>query len=341
MAGVASALVQEVADKAVRRRAGVIVGHLAVHETATVRGAGHVALPAGPTPGPDTLFEIGSVTKVFTGLLLALAVIEGELTLDTPVGNLVPEVAGLGRDGVPVTLGHLATHTSGLPRMHGSLVGGSVDMLRSRDPWASTTERSLLNDIRSGPVKRTPGTGRPTYSNSGFGLLGIALSRQAGLAFGDLVTERITQPLTLLDTVVPRQRTDEQRRRTAAGHHFRRTPAPPWPVDGLPGAGALLSTATDLMMFAHAHLVPPEGALGEAIRLSLTQHARGIGLAWQLTSGRDGSRLAWHNGGTGGFRSMLALTPDDGHAVAVLSNQARSVDIPALRLLGRLQGGRC
>jgi D-alanyl-D-alanine-carboxypeptidase/D-alanyl-D-alanine-endopeptidase len=336
MAAVDAVLVQQVADRAVRSRAGVIVGHLAVDGTTTVRGAGHVALPAGPTPRADTLFEVGSVTKVFTGLLLALAVVECELAVDIPVGDLVPEVAGLGRDGVLVTLGHLATHTSGLPRTHGSLLRGSVDMLLSRDPWASTTERSLLNDIRSGPVQRTPGTGRPKYSNSGFGLLGIALARHAGLPFGDLVTERITQPLGLRDTVVPRQRTDEQRRRTATGHHFRRTPAPPWPVDGLPAAGALLSTATDLMVFAHAHLVPPGGALGEAIQFTLTEHARGIGLAWQLTNGRDGSRLAWHNGGTGGFRSMLALRPDDGHAVAVLTNHARSVDFPALRLLGRL-----
>lgn len=331
----ADAPLQQTVDRAVRRRAGVVAAHLTVDGEVSLGTAGHVSLPNGPRPGARTLFEIGSVTKTFTALLLARAVIDGDLTLDTEVGELVPEVRGIGRDGVPITLGHLATHTSGLPRAHLPTVRGSVQMLRGRDPWAQITEDGLLRAIRDGKVRRTPGSGKPAYSNSGFGLLGIALSRHAGTGYGELVAARITEPLGMSDTLTRSGRDADQRERTATGHHRRRTPTAPWPLDGLPGAGALLSTADDMVRYLQAHLRPPPGPLGAAITLATTEHAPGIGLAWQRPRS-PGEPVLWHNGGTGGFRSVVGVRPRSGDALVMLANHARGVDLAGLRLLHRL-----
>jgi D-alanyl-D-alanine-carboxypeptidase/D-alanyl-D-alanine-endopeptidase len=341
------ALLGQFVERAARRRVGVVAGYLAPDGTTTFRAAGRLALPDGATPdgvsldedvpGATTRFEIASVTKTFTGVLLARAVVAGEVSLDTPVGDLVEEVAGLGRDGVPVTLRHLATHTSGLPRVHLSALGSTLDVLRGVDPYRDTTEAGLLEAIRTGRLKRTPGTGRQAYSNSGFGLLGVALARGAGTPWADLVRDRLTVPLGLVDTGTRGEATPDQVARTAVGHHRRRTRAPDWNLDALPGAGALLSTASDQLGWADAHLRPPDGELGAALRLAVAEHGPHIGLAWQRTyrgegrpSGKD--RLLWHSGGTGGYRSALFLRPDHGDAVVALTNHSRSLALATMRL---------
>ncbi|WP_418275039.1 serine hydrolase domain-containing protein [Isoptericola jiangsuensis] len=330
-------LLTRFADHAARRRVGVVAGHLAPDGTTTFRGAGRLTPPDGAAPDAATRFEIASITKTFTGALLARAVVTGDVSLDTPVGDLVDEVAGLGRDGVLVTLRHLATHTSGLPRAHLSTLGSTLDVLRGVDPYRDHTEAGLLQAIRAGRLGRTPGTGRQAYSNSGFGLLGIALARRAGAPWADVVRERLTVPLGLADTGTRGAATPDQVARTAVGYHRRRTPAPDWNLDALPGAGALLSTAGDQLGWADAHLRPPDGELGAALRLAVAEHAPHIGLAWQRTwrgderpAGKD--RLLWHSGGTGGFRSALVLRPDRGDAVVVLTNHSRSLTLATMRL---------
>ncbi|MCK0118146.1 beta-lactamase family protein [Isoptericola sp. S6320L] len=337
----AAALLERAAGRLARRRVGVVVGHLAPDGTMTVRGTGRTSLPDGGTPDALTRFEIGSITKTFTGLTLARAVAAGQLDLDMPVGDLVPEVADLGRDGTPVTLRHLATHTSGLPRVHVPMLRGTLDAYRGLDPYRDHSEEALLGAIRSGRLRRTPGTGRQAYSNSGFGLLGIALARHAGLPFAELVARDATEPLGLAATGTSERATSEQAARAAVGHHRRRTPAAPWNLGALPGAGALHSTATDLLGWARAHLDPPPGELGEAVRLAVAEHGPRIGLAWQRTVGEAERRrgrdlVIWHSGGTGGFRSALCLRPAAGDAVVVLTNHGRSVALAAFRLLAAL-----
>lgn len=332
-----SALLAETAARWGRRRAGVALGHLSPDGVVTTHAAGHVRLPDGAAPDAATRFEIGSITKTFTALALARAVVAGQVGLDTPVGDLVEEVRGLGRDGHQVTLAHLATHTSGLPRVHLPAVRGTVEMLRGIDPYRHHTEAELLDRVAAGRLRRTPGTGRPAYSNSGFGLLGIALARRAGCTYAELVRDQVTGPLALHDTTTRAGANPDQVARTAVGYHRRRSVAPAWNLDGLPGAGALLSTVTDQLAWARAHLVPPPGELGEAVRTALAQHGPHIGLAWQRTFADGervrGDRMVWHSGGTGGYRSVLCLRPDVGDAVVVLTNQARGVALAGMRVL--------
>lgn len=330
------------------RHPGVVVGTVDLGSGSTaIVAAGRTSLPDGPEPDGRTLFEIGSITKVFTALLLADAVTRGEVALDTPLRALLPgHVAVPSKDGVEITLEHLATHTSGLPRSPLGVTAELRSALFTHDnPYSALTRDGLYDALGRTRLRRTPGTGRIAYSNSGAALLGHALVAAAGSRYADgpdagsqgyatLVRERICTPLGLGDTVVSLDAA--QSRRLAVGHRRRDRPTPHWELPGLAGAGALRSTASDVLAFLRAQLVPPAGPLGAAIALTQvprrTRGRTGIGLGWMLADGRTGRSL-WHNGGTGGFRSFAAFTPDQGTAVVILVNNHRGPDLAGIRLL--------
>lgn len=318
------------------RQPGVAVGVARAGADPLIACAGTSERPAGPAVRADTLFEIGSITKVFTSLLLADAVTRGELHLDTPLSALVP--AGVrvpARGGRWITLRHLATHTSGLPR---SPLGTGAELrsvVTQANPYATLTAGALYEALVSARLRGTPGEGPVKYSNFGAALLGQALVVATGAAdFGDLLRARVAEPLGLADTVaaVP----PEQRSRLATGHGWRGRTTPHWHLTGMAGAGALLSSVTDLLTFLRAQLRPAETPLGPAIALTqqeqLAGRRTGIGLGW-LQAPLDGATMLWHNGGTGGFRSFAAAVPERGVGVAVLVNGRRSPDLAGLRLL--------
>lgn len=275
---------------------------------------------------PDGLFQIGSVTKVFTSLLLATYVVDGALALDDRVEVLLPELAGSA--AASITLEQLATHTSGLPRVPSRLWRRSFG---HPDPYADLDHASMVDDVRS----TTPRPGRrPAYSNLGAALLGEALATWAGRPYDELVRERICAPLGLdATTCHPAEE--------PVGTSRRGRPKPTtWHFTAYAGAGALWSTLADLQRFLGVQLVRPDGDLGEAIRL--THQVRVPGrrvdqcLGWLRIHGREGHEgLLWHNGGTGGYRSFVGVR--DAGAVAVLSATDRSVDGVGMRLLRELR----
>lgn len=273
------------------------------------------------TGEPDEPFQIGSVTKIFTSLLLATYVVDGSLRLDHRVGQLVPELTG--SEVGDVTLEQLATHTSGLPRIPRELWGRALT--RHPDPYADLDHDRLVTSLgRTGLRPKS----RPAYSNLGAGLLGDALATWAGRQYDALVQERICGPLGLSATTV-RPPAEPQ------GHHRRGKAYPGvWHFDALAGAGALWSTLADQLRFLASQLDPPAGDLGSAVRLT---HEVRIGgkrldqcLGWLRLHGRDGA-LLWHNGGTAGYRSFIGV--QEGSAVAVLTASDRSVDRIGIRLL--------
>jgi CubicO group peptidase (beta-lactamase class C family) len=287
-----------------------------------------------------TVFEIGSVTKVFTALLLAVMAEAGEVTLDEPLADLYPELT-LPVRGRPVTLVDLATHASGLPRLPPGLLRQG---LRHRDdPYATFSDTDVARALESVRLRAEPGT-RVRYSNFGAGVLGQALARRAGTPYDDLLRARVCLPLGMPDTGV--RRSPDQLARRAVGHDRRGRAVPDWNMDSLPGMGALHSTSTDLARFLAAQLDPASTPLGDAIRL--TQQPRlaagRLGhqaLGWMRSPlPRTDRRMLWHNGGTGGAFGFVGLEPDDGVAVALLTNTARPVDRPAVSLLGQLVAGR-
>jgi CubicO group peptidase (beta-lactamase class C family) len=262
--------------------------------------------------GPRTVFQLGSVTKVFTALLLADLAERGELSLSEPAASYLPGGSS------SVTLADLATHTSGLPRLPRSLLWYALANLR--DPYARYPAARFVRAARRS-LRAGRGGCPYEYSNYGYGLLGYLLGQAAGSGYEALVTERICGPLGLRDTAF------EAGDRKAQGYR-RGRPVPDWHLGALAGAGGLYSTAADLATLLGALLAPATTPLEGAIRATLTPRQeipRGkISLAWHHAS----SGVIWHNGMTGGFSSMIAFDPARSLGVAALANSAGPLPSP-------------
>jgi len=272
----------------------------------------------GPAPGlasEHLVFEIGSISKVFTALLLAEAVEEGRAKLDDPIRKFLPKSVALSSAAAAITLEQLATHTSGLPSLP-----DNFRPIEPMDPYANYTVDQLHAYLaRYQPEK--PGPQPASYSNVGFGLLGHLLEHLFGSSYADLVATRITGPLGMRDTAI--DLTAEQTTRFAQPHSGGVT-VRPWRLPTLPGAGALRSTASDMARFAEGLLSKEPTALTKAWTLICQPRASfgsttRIGLAILIAT-RDGRTLYHHSGGTGGFRSYFELVPEADSATVLLLN---------------------
>jgi serine-type D-Ala-D-Ala carboxypeptidase/endopeptidase len=320
-----------------RRHVGAVAGILDLADgQPLIAGTGSLRAANGRVPDADTTFEIGSITKTFTALALAHAVVTGRLSLDTPVRDTLPAGTSVPvRDAVEITVEHLARHTSGLPRSPQRLGLRAVWAagVRGEDPYAAINTPVLLEQLSRRRLRQTPGKGRIRYSNFGAAVLGLALTQVYGKAsYREMIEDVVLHPLGLTATTAEGET-------EAEGHAFRRRPAPNWHLDGLAGAGALRSTARDLLSYLRAQLQPDQTPVAEAIRLTqvpLEPAARTtIGLGWMRSLSRAGP-MFWHNGGTGGFRSFAGFHPDRGVAAVVLVNDQRSPDRAAMRLLSMI-----
>ncbi len=313
----------------------VSVGVVQGQEVATAH-AGTLSGDVDRPPDERTLYEIGSVTKVFTALLLAEAVVRDEVELDTPVARLLPEDVVLPEGaGEKITLRMLATHTSGLPR-----VPPEIPQDDYRDPYAAYGEAALWATLRQVKLDFPPGT-RASYSNLAVGLLGTLLARRADRTYAALLSERITEPLGLKDTVLTLS--PEQRERLAPPHNGAGQRWTSWGCQALAGAGGIRSTLADLLRFARAMLQPEGTPLQRAIELgwakqdlSATLAPGGQALGWFLAG--DGS-TRWHNGVTGGYHAAIFVHRPLGLASVVLANRSTPAGSELAEVLMRRAAG--
>ncbi len=324
-------LLEEFVDEQ-KQSVGVVVGVTSA-EGRVVVGYGRLSADDATRPDGDTVFEIGSITKVFTSTVLAELVSRGELGLDTPVQNLLgDEVLMPTRNGAEITLGHLATHSSGLPRLP-----DNFEPANPANPYADYTVEDLNTFLSSHELDRDIGD-TVEYSNVGFGLLGHALALREDAGFETLIYERVLEPLHMSNTEV--ELTQALRERLAPGHDGRLRPVANWDVPTLAGAGALRSTVNDLLTFLEANLGLSESPLQQAMELARLPQRHGprlgmdIGLGW-MTATEDDRQLVWHNGATGGYASFIGFDVELGEGIVVLSNSQRSVDYLAYRLFTR------
>jgi Beta-lactamase class C and other penicillin binding proteins len=272
----------------------------------------------------DTRFEVGSVTKIFTSLLLAQMVESGDVRLDDPIARYLPDsVKAPGYRGREITLRELATHSSGLPRLPTNIAPANM-----ADPYADYTATRLYDFLDSYELPRAPDSSYE-YSNLGAGLLGYLLARHAGKPFADLLEEKILQPLGMDDSYVA-ELGDSTDARLAQGH-ANGEPVPFWHFGSLEGAGAVRSSTNDLLRALWAELHPDSTTMPTAIELSqkIRFHASpqlALALGWHVVQLPDSSSLYWHNGGTAGARSFVGFVPDSGAGVVVLINEALPLD---------------
>jgi CubicO group peptidase (beta-lactamase class C family) len=260
-----------------------------------------------------------------------------EVALTDPIAKYLPlEVRVPERNGRQITLEDLSTHTSSLPRLPTNMKPADP-----ANPYADYSIDQLYQFLSNYTLPRDIGS-QFEYSNLGGGLLGHVLARRAGMDYEALVRSRILVPLKMSDTTI--KLTPAMQRRLAAAYDGSLNPAKNWDVPTLAGAGALRSTANDMLAFLAANLGYTDSPLAPAMAAMLKERRSAgpavgdakmdVGLAWMMTT-RGDAQIVWHNGGTGGYRSMIAFDPKRRVGVVALSNAgtAAGVDDIAMHLL--------
>lgn len=299
----------------------------------TILGYGRVSDAKSGKPDGDTVYEIGSVTKVFTGILLADMSARKQVGLDDPVAKLLPESVTVPRKGEKaITLLDLTTHTSGLARMPTNFAPKDPN-----NPYADYTVEQMYNFLAKAQLAGEPGE-KYDYSNLGVGLLGHALARKASLSYEALLVQRLCDPLGMKETRITL--TPEMQKRLAKGHSADGDPAANWDLPTLAGAGAIRSTVNNMLRFVKANMGLIETSLQKALdSAQVSQRPIGgggsIGFGWHIT----GNNIRWHNGGTGGYHSFVGFNREKKQGVVILCNSSvNEVDALGMGLLKLLAG---
>lgn len=283
------------------------------------------------TAKSDSIFEIASISKTFTALLLAQMAKQGKVRFDEPVRELLPAETVAKPKGNEITLLDLATHHSGLPPLPGNL-RPNVGPNPGADYHAGDLYEFLAKHGLARPVNPPF-----VYSNLGFGLLGQALVDRAGTTYATLLASQITGPLGMRDTAV--SLSPEQQGRLIQAYDREHRPVPPWDLDALAGAGAIRSTAGDMLNYLEANLHPEKlsaGTLSTALQESHQLRAEvmpgmHIALAWFYDAGTG---TYWHDGLISGYTSYAFFNPKGDYASIILFNQAPEL-IPFTQRLGQ------
>lgn len=328
------ARIDEIASAPVRKgeAPGLIVGVIE-GDGRMVRGYGETAIGSGLRPNAQTVWEIGSITKTFTAMLLAIYVQRGLVHYDDPLQKYVPRgVTVPSYKGRRITLIDLATHTSGLPK--DPRLGGRRHL----------SVEQMYKFTNSYKLTRAPGT-RFEYSNWGFALLAHALMRATGRDYEQLVEGDICLPLGLIDTRI--DLTEDELAREAQGYSPAGMPRPhdnpTWPAFN--GAGALRSTMDDMMRYLGYNLGRANSTLNNLLPdLQRRWHAGGmpgtfVGLAWQMMPMRGTEHtIIWKNGAASGFFSYIGFVRETGTGVVVIANRKVRVGRIAVQILRLLNG---
>ncbi|MGO1540538.1 MAG: serine hydrolase [Luteimonas sp.] len=266
--------------------------------------------------GPDVAFEIGSITKTMTAILLADLILGGGASLDDPLADHLPEGTAVPEhEGQPILLRHVVTHVSGLPRLPSRL-----ELTNPEDPYATFDADALLASLQDVALAQAPGEVFE-YSNFGAMLVSLAVARHSGMDFERLLDEKLFTPLRMENAHIA-NRPDGLR--MAAGHLPNGQETPPWTFAGdLAGVGGVRATLDDMVRYAQAQFGGVQGVLGEAIDLAQqpipTAADQAMAMNWLLMPVGDRMVHA-HDGGTGGFSSMLAFDLERGRAAVVLAD---------------------
>ena len=297
---------------------GIILGVLRPGGVAYHVAAGNAQ--AGKPISEHTVFEIGSITKAFTGILLAEMAARGEVRLDQPVVELLPAGSTVPlRNGRAITLADLSTQSSGLPRLPSNLRPAD-----QANPYADYTPQMLYEFLASHELRRDPGA-QYEYSNLGVGLLGHALSLRGGKSFEGLMRERVLTPMGLGNTAITLSASMQGN--MSEGHDGAGRVVRLWDLPTLAGAGALRSSFQDMMQVARALIDPPASAVGRAIATSMAprftaNQALTMGLGWHRVV-LGGDTVVFHNGGTAGFRTYIGVNLRSRTGVVLLTNSAQ------------------
>jgi len=302
-----------------KRSAGIVVGVLEPDGRTRIVAFGDPG-PGQPPLDGNSVFEIGSISKVFTATVLAELVKEGKVKLEDPVQKYLPSSVHVpSRSDKQITLGTLSEQNSGLPRMPTNFHPAD-----QANPYADYSVQQMYDFISGYQLTRDPGA-LFEYSNLGVGLLGHALALSAGQPYEELERKRVWEPLKMTNTAITL--TPWMKQHLALGHDDGGAVVKNWDLPTFAGAGAIRSTTIDMLKFASANLHPERGKLEEAMAFAHQSRASAggpnatIGLNWMIRT-NNSSSIVWHNGGTGGYRTFLGLDPAKKTAVVIMTNSS-------------------
>ncbi|MEO1261748.1 MAG: serine hydrolase domain-containing protein [Bacteroidota bacterium] len=265
----------------------------------------------GDTPDGNTLFEIGSITKTMTATVLADMVMKGEINLDEPVENYLPEIEDFPSfNGVKITFKHLANHTSSLPRLPDNLLGDHFD---ENQPYLNYT-KEMMFDFLDGYTLTRPIGSEEEYSNLATGLLGFLIARIKGdpldVLFQQIVFGRVNMPDAC--SVIPTDYTN-----IAQPHDENRKPVPAWNMSEVTlGAGGVKANTNDMLAFLEANMGHGNSDLKDVLSLTHenTQTLNDpftVGLCWNnIYKAEDSTTLTWHDGGTSGSATVIGFVKE-------------------------------
>ncbi|HEY8956719.1 serine hydrolase domain-containing protein [Chitinophaga sp.] len=299
--------------------AGLSVGIL-LNGQMYIYNYGEVKKGEGRLPGANTIFELGSVTKTFTGILLANAVLEGKAKLDDDISKYLDgNYPNLEYNGQPVRLVHLSNHTSGLPSM--------PKLTSGEDPFSPSTHftPAMLADILHHVTLDTvPGT-RRAYSNFAVGLLGIILEKIYHMSYEQALKKYIFDPYHMQQTQI--SLSPDEDRDVATGYDLEGNPTTYWQNDLAQAAGGIRSTTHDMLLYIQQQLDPRNKAAQLSHELTFGDVNKGTGLNWGVMTTKTGRHLQWsHDGGTDGFTSLCMIYPGLHAGIVLLTNNGDHTD---------------
>ena len=300
------------------------------------------------TPDSQTIYEIASVSKLFTGLLLADMVERGEVRLDQPLAYILPKGTVFPENNAKeITLEDIATHTSGLPRLAPKF--WDVANQTPGNPYSLYTTEKVFESLGQWKPERAPKE-KYEYSNYAYALLGNSLAVQENTTYEALLRERVLDPLKMKDTTVIVSEANMER--LAPGHDGNGQKCGNWDLTGFAPGGGLHSDIDEMTRFAIAALgrfdllekeVPKDANwdnLDKAFKLAMVPRAdsgsdRKVGLGWNY---QTAGKFHWHNGQTGGYFSMFVVDRENKIGVVILTNSFNAApDGIAVQILNLLR----
>lgn len=300
-----------------------------------IKGYGTVNKESSTVPGASTVFQIASVSKLFTASLLQILCDEGILRMDATLGELIGGSITLSPAAQQVTLKQLATHTSGFPSVPKSLglkateLAGKENLMQN--PYSHLGPKYLFDYLKTTEDKREPG--RFEYSNFGMGLLGHVLEIVTKKSLESLVSEKLLSQLDMRNTAI--QLTPEMKEHLAQGYTANGEPSPIWTFSALAGAGAFNSNAEDMMRFIRENIEDGSILSQTLKKMHAPQFGGDTGIGWLqpmfLDRFFDNKTVVWHNGMVGGYASYISIDTKAKTGIVILSNKA--VDVTMLGMM--------
>ena len=290
----------------------------------------------GETPDGSTLFEIGSVGKLFCASALQIGVTKGDFDWNDSIAVYLNSPDLMVAPTCAARLIHLATHTSGFPSLPQLLID---KVTNEKNPYLDISIEDVYQYL--GTCSENKPVGNYAYSNFGMGVLGHILELKYEKSHEQIVKESICQPLQMNNTTITLNA--HHQKNIAQPHDEKGNPTPIWEDKVLTGAGSFLSTAEDMLKFIQANLDKEYHPISSQLIACQQPQLKGeMGLGWHFSNSwmdklMTYSGILWHNGGTGGSGSLLAIDPKHQTGLVILSNSAKDLTNEGMWLMLMLQ----